>query len=60
MDWVWIGSNLDLIGGRVLEHLALTAPPIVIGFVLSIPIGYAASRSRIARSRVACSSVRAS
>jgi len=50
MDWVWIGSNLDLIGGRVLEHLALTAPPIVIGFVLSIPIGYAASRSRIARS----------
>ena len=30
-------SNLGLIGGRILEHLALTAPPIVIGFVLSIP-----------------------
>ena len=50
MNWVWIGSNLDLIGGRILEHLALTAPPIVIGLVLSIPLGYAASRSTIARS----------
>ncbi|MEP6843096.1 MAG: ABC transporter permease subunit, partial [Pseudolysinimonas sp.] len=50
MNWVWIGGNLGLIGGRVLEHLALTAPPIVIGLVLSIPLGYAASRSKVARS----------
>jgi len=50
MNWVWIGSNLGLIGGRILEHLALTAPPIVIGLVLSIPLGYAASRSKVARS----------
>ncbi|GAA2087265.1 ABC transporter permease subunit [Pseudolysinimonas kribbensis] len=50
MDWGWIGRNLDLIGGRVLEHVALTAPPIVIGLVLSIPLGYWASRSRVARS----------
>ncbi len=50
MNWVWIGSNLGLIGGRILEHLALTAPPIVIGLVLSIPLGYAASRSKIWRS----------
>ncbi|HEY4152510.1 MAG TPA: ABC transporter permease subunit [Pseudolysinimonas sp.] len=50
MNWVWIGSNLDLIGGRILEHLALTAPPIVIGLVLSIPLGYAASRSKVTRS----------
>jgi osmoprotectant transport system permease protein len=50
MNWVWIGSNLGLIGGRILEHLALTAPPIVIGLVLSIPLGYAASRSRLWRS----------
>ena len=50
MNWGWIGNNLDLIGGRILEHLALTAPPIVIGLVLSIPLGYAASRSRVARS----------
>lgn len=50
MNWVWIGNNLGLIGGRILEHLALTAPPIVIGLVLSIPLGYWASRSKIARS----------
>jgi osmoprotectant transport system permease protein len=50
MNWVWIGSNLGLIGGRILEHLALTAPPIVIGLVVSIPLGYAASRSKVARS----------
>lgn len=50
MNWGWIGNNLDLIGGRVLEHLALTAPPIVIGLVLSIPLGYWASRSKVARS----------
>lgn len=50
MNWGWIGSNLGLIGGRILEHLALTAPPIVIGLVLSIPLGYAASRSRLWRS----------
>jgi len=30
--------------------LALTAPPLVIGLVLSIPLGYAASRSKVARS----------
>lgn len=50
MNWVWIGSNLGLIGGRILEHLALTAPPIVIGLLLSIPLGYWASRSKVARS----------
>lgn len=50
MNWVWIGNNLGLIGGRIAEHLALTAPPIVIGLVLSIPLGYAASRSKVARS----------
>jgi osmoprotectant transport system permease protein len=49
MNWVWIGANAGLIWGRVLEHVALAAPPIVIGFVISIPLGYVASRSRIAR-----------
>ena len=50
MDWGWIGRNLDLISTRILEHLALTAPAIIIGFVLSIPLGYWASRSKVARS----------
>ena len=50
MDWGWIGRNLDLIGTRTLEHLALAAPPIVIGFLISIPLGYWASRMRVLRS----------
>jgi osmoprotectant transport system permease protein len=49
MNWVWIGANAGLIWGRVLEHVALAAPPIVIGFLISIPLGYVASRSRVAR-----------
>ena len=50
MDWGWIGRNLELIGTRTLEHLALAAPPIVIGFLISIPLGYWASRTRVLRS----------
>ena len=50
MDWGWIGRNLDLIGNRVLEHVGLAVPPIVIGFLISIPLGYWASRSRVVRS----------
>jgi osmoprotectant transport system permease protein len=48
MDWVW--SNLEQIWGLVLSHIALSVPPIIIGFVLSIPLGYWASRSPVARS----------
>lgn len=47
MDWVW--SHLDLIGGQTLAHIGLSVPPIVIGFVLSIPFGYWANRSAVAR-----------
>jgi osmoprotectant transport system permease protein len=48
MDWVW--NNLPQIWGYTLDHLGLSVPPIIIGFVISIPLGYWASRSRLARS----------
>jgi osmoprotectant transport system permease protein len=48
MEWVW--SNLPEIWGYTADHLGLSVPPIIIGFVLSIPLGYWASRSRITRS----------
>jgi osmoprotectant transport system permease protein len=48
VDWVW--TNFGLIWGLTLSHIWLSVLPIVIGFVLSIPLGYAASRSRVARS----------
>jgi osmoprotectant transport system permease protein len=47
MTWVW--NNLPQIWHLTLVHAALSVPPIVIGFVLSIPLGYWASRSRAAR-----------
>jgi osmoprotectant transport system permease protein len=48
MEWVW--ENFSEIWGYTLDHLGLSVPPIVIGFVLSIPLGYWTSRSRVARS----------
>ena len=48
MDWVW--SHLGDIGDMTLDHIGLSVPPIVIGFLVSIPVGYWASRSAVARS----------
>ncbi|MCU1414323.1 MAG: proW [Microbacteriaceae bacterium] len=48
MQWVW--TNFDTIWGLTLAHVGLSVIPIVVGFVLSIPLGYAASRSKVARS----------
>jgi osmoprotectant transport system permease protein len=48
MEWVW--ENFSEIWGYTLDHIGLSVPPIVIGFVLSIPLGYWARRSRVARS----------
>jgi len=47
MEWVW--ENFSEIWGYTLDHIGLSVPPIVIGFVLSVPLGYWASRSRIVR-----------
>ena len=40
----WVVDNLELIGQLALVHLATAVPPIVLSFVLSIPIGWAANR----------------
>jgi len=45
----WIIDNLGLIGRLSLEHLALAIPPIVIGFVVSIPLGFFAYRFTLTR-----------
>ncbi|WIE66349.1 ABC transporter permease [Curtobacterium sp. MCLR17_036] len=36
----WVLSNLDTIGDATLSHLAIALPPIVVAFLLSIPIGW--------------------
>jgi osmoprotectant transport system permease protein len=55
VDWVWnnffTGTDSNTgIWGLTLDHLWLSALPIVLGFVISIPLGYWASKSRVARS----------
>ena len=40
----WILGNLQLIGELTMVHLATAVPPIILSFLLSIPIGYVANR----------------
>lgn len=45
----WVIENLPLIGQRTLDHLFLSVPPIILSFVISIPIGWLANRYRWSR-----------
>lgn len=45
----WILNNLPLIGQLVLAHLAIAVPPILLSFVISVPIGWVANRYRWSR-----------
>lgn len=45
----WLESNLDLVWELVLAHIGLSVPPILIGFLVSIPIGWLANRYRPSR-----------
>lgn len=42
----WILGNLDTITSNLIAHVWLSIPPIVISFVLSVPIGLLVSRLR--------------
>ncbi|MCU1525598.1 MAG: transporter permease [Microbacteriaceae bacterium] len=45
----WIVNNLDFIAQLMIAHLAIALPPIVLSFVISIPIGWVANRFRWSR-----------
>lgn len=45
----WLLSNLDLVWQLTLDHIVLSAPPIVAGFLLSLPLGWLANRRRVTR-----------
>ncbi|WP_461962879.1 hypothetical protein [Curtobacterium sp. 24E2] len=36
----WVLANLDTIRDATVAHLAIAIPPIVIAFLLSIPVGW--------------------
>jgi osmoprotectant transport system permease protein len=45
----WIIENLDLIWALTLEHVRLSIPPIVVGFLIAIPLGWVAYRFTLTR-----------
>jgi len=45
----WIVDNLDLIWRLTLDHVRLSIPPIVLGLLLSIPLGWVAYRYKLTR-----------
>ena len=47
MTWFW--NNLDLVWSLSLQHVGLSIPPIVIGFVIALPLGWLAHRYRLTR-----------
>lgn len=49
MIWSWIPRNGGLILGLLGEHLVLSLVPVLIGLVLSVPLGWLANRSGAAR-----------
>jgi osmoprotectant transport system permease protein len=44
MAWLW--NNLDLVLGLTLDHIRLSAIPILLGFAASLPLGWIATRVR--------------
>lgn len=48
----WTFDNLDLIGELSLNHVKLAIVPVVLSFVLSIPLGWLANRNRASRAVV--------
>lgn len=48
----WVAGNLELIGELTLVHLQQSAIALVIGFVVSVPLGWVAWRYRLVRSSV--------
>lgn len=46
MDWAWIVDNADLIGGLLVEHLWLSAIPVVAGLAVALVVGVLAHTYR--------------
>jgi osmoprotectant transport system permease protein len=40
LDWDWITRNLPMIGELTWQHTILSVVPVVIAFLISIPLGY--------------------
>lgn len=47
MQWLW--ENRDLVFGLSLEHVRLSAIPIIVSLIASVPLGWLANRFRVTR-----------
>ncbi|GAB3618667.1 ABC transporter permease subunit [Okibacterium endophyticum] len=45
----WVIANFGQIWQLTLDHIALSVPPIVVGFLLAVPLGWIAHRYRLSR-----------
>jgi len=44
MRWDWIGDNVDVIAGKLGEHLYLALLPVVLGLAVALPLGFVVMR----------------
>lgn len=47
--WPWLDRNWDKIAAATGEHLYLALLPVLVGLLIAVPLGWAASRWRLAR-----------
>jgi osmoprotectant transport system permease protein len=45
----WVVNNFGLVWSLTLTQVALAVPPIILGFVISLPLGWVANRFRLTR-----------
>ena len=45
----WLVNNLELVWSLSVEHIALSIPPVIIGFVIALPLGWLAHRYKLTR-----------
>jgi osmoprotectant transport system permease protein len=45
LDWDWLGRNAEMIWGLTREHAILSVVPVLVAFVVSIPLGYLVYRT---------------
>lgn len=46
LDWRWIQRNEGLIGNLTLQHSILAVVPVLLAFLVSVPLGYLVYRTR--------------
>jgi osmoprotectant transport system permease protein len=45
LDWEWLNRNVEMIGRLLVEHIILALVPVVLAFLISLPLGYLVFRT---------------